>query len=204
MGSLANNLIHKGYLKTDVIIDAFSEIERTEFVPDRFRVAASSDIPISIGHGQLLPEPSVLSFMLELLRPGRDQEVLVVGFGSGWVVALLSYIVGAGGHVTAIDTIAPLRDEAQENISKYNFIARDNISDLQLVQSAENIDGEKKYERIIVVNPGLWDMYDYAQLLQEDGVMVAPIDNIIYYFNNRGDDEEMVEERFDSIRFLPV
>ncbi|PID52367.1 MAG: hypothetical protein CR972_02765 [Candidatus Moraniibacteriota bacterium] len=203
MGTLANNLIHKGYLKTDLIIDAFSEINRAEFVPDKFRIAAASDIPISIGHGQLLPEPSVLSFMLELLRPRRNQDVLVVGFGGGWIVALLSYIVGADGHVTAIDMISSLKDEAMENISKYNFIARDNIAELQLIHNSDDISTEKKYERIIVINPELWELYDYAQLLQEGGVMVAPIDNIISYFNNRGEEEEMVEERFDSIRFLP-
>jgi uncharacterized protein YqgQ len=34
--------------------------------------------------------------------------------------------------------------------------------------------------------------------------MVAPIDNIIYYFHNREVDGEMMEERFDSMRFLPT
>jgi protein-L-isoaspartate(D-aspartate) O-methyltransferase len=204
MSLIANNLIHKGYLKTDVIIDAFSEISRAEFVPDRFRVAASSDIPISIGHGQVLPEPSVLSFMLELLRPDRGQDILVVGYGGGWVVALLSFIVGASGHVTAIDTIATLKEEAENNINKYNFITRDNISELRLITRGEDISSEETYDRIIVINPGLWHMYDYVQLLREDGVMVAPIDNIIYYFNNRRGEDEIVEERFDSMRFLPI
>ncbi len=204
MGVLTNNLIRKGYLKTDIIIDAFSEIQRAEFVPDKFRVAAASDIPIPIGHGQLLPEPSVLSFMFELLRPAPGQTVLVVGFGSGWVVSVMSFIVGKRGHVVAVDTIAPLKDEAMENIAKYNFIARDNIAELVVVHSGADIPAQKKYDRIIVVNPQLWGMHDYMQLLRQDGVMVAPIDNIVYYFNNRGGDEEIVEERFDSMRFLPA
>jgi protein-L-isoaspartate(D-aspartate) O-methyltransferase len=204
MGSIANNLIHKGYLKTDIIIDAFSEIDRAEFVPDRFRIAAASDIPISIGHGQLLPEPSVLSFMLELLRPNRDQDVLVVGYGGGWVIALLSYIVGSGGQVLAIDTISSLKEEALANIKKYNFIARNNTTELVLLSSDNDILSDKKFDRIIVINPELWEKYDYIKLLKKDGVMVAPIDNIIYYFSNRGDEEDVVEERFDSMRFLPV
>lgn len=204
MSKLSNNLIHKGYLKTDVIIDAFSEINRAEFLPDKFRVAAESDIPMSIGHGQILPEPSVLSFMLELLRPGRDHDILVVGYGGGWVIALLSYIVGSGGSVVAIDTIKTLKKEAEHNIEKYNFIMRNNIVQMRLITGAEDISAQEDYDRIIVINPGLWEMYDYIQLLRKDGVMVAPIDNIIYYFNNRGIDEEIVEERFDSMRFLPV
>ena len=92
MSKLANNLIHKGYLKTDIIIEAFSEIDRTEFVPDRFRVVALSDIPLSIGHGQVLPEPSIMAFMLELLRPARSQDILVVGFGGGWIISILNFI----------------------------------------------------------------------------------------------------------------
>lgn len=204
MSKLANNLIHRGYLKTDVIIDAFSEIDRTEFVPGCFREAAASDIPLSIGHGQILPEPSVVAFMLELLRPAQSQDVLVVGFGGGWIVAMMSYIVGAGGKVLAIDTIHDLKDETEENIKKYNFIARNNITRLQLIESCADISSEKRFDRIIVVNPALWSLCTFRDLLAQDGVMVAPIDNIVYYFYNRTDDEEIVEERFDSMRFLPI
>lgn len=204
MGHLVNNLIHKGYLKTDIIIEAFSEIDRAEFVPDRFRVAAASDIPLSIGHGQVLPEPSVLSFMMELLRPTRSQDVLVVGFGGGWVITMMSYIVGAGGSVLAIDTIHDLKEEAEKNIQKYNFVARNNITELKLVKDRESMSSEKRFDRIIIVNPNLWSLYAFRDLLNVGGVMVAPIDNVVYYFNNRAEDEEIIEERFDSIQFLPI
>lgn len=204
MSEIANKLIHRGYLKTDSIIDAFSEINRAEFVPDKFRIAASSDIPLSIGFGQTSAEPSVVSFMLELLRPTRGQDILVVGFGGGWVIAMLSFIVGSEGHVTAIDTIEGLRAETEQNIGKFNFIVRDHIVDLQLIKDGSEISAEKKYDRIIVINPDLWVMYDYITLLRQDGVMVAPIDNIVYYFNYKGENEDNIEERFDSMRYLPV
>ncbi len=203
MSTLANNLIHKGYLKTDIIIEAFSEINRAEFVPDRFRVAATSDIPLSIGHGQVLPEPSVVSFMMELLRPARSQDILVVGFGGGWIITMLSYIVGAGGSVLAIDTIHDLKEETQKNIQKYNFVARNNSTELKLINGRNDISDEKHFDRILVINPNLWSIYPFRKLLNIGGVMVAPIDNIVYYFNNRSDDEEIIEERFDSIHFLP-
>ncbi len=204
MSILANNLIHKGYLKTDILIEAFSEINRAEFVSDKFRVAAESDIPLSIGHGQSLPEPSVMAFMLELLRPARSQDILIVGFSGGWLIAMLSYIVGINGSILAIDTIHDLKEETEENIKKYNFIARNNVVQLQVVESCEDIGSEKKFDRIIVINPAMWTLCTFRDLLNVDGVMVTPIDNIIYYFNNRADDEEMIEERFDSIRFLPI
>lgn len=204
MSKLANNLIHKGYLKTDIIIDAFSEIDRTEFVSDRFRVAAASDIPLSIGHGQILPEPSVVAFMLELLQPKRMHDTMVVGFGGGWIIAMMSYIVGADGSVYSIDTIHDLKSETERNISKYNFIARNNITQLQIVQNCADLPANKKFDRIIVISPALWSLCAFRDFLAEDGVMVAPIDNIIYYFNNRAVDEDIIEERFDSIKFLPT
>ena len=204
MSKLANNLIHKGYLKTDIIIDAFSEINRAEFMPERFRVAANSDIPIAIGHGQVMPEPSVLAFMLELLRPARGQNILIVGVGGGWLVAMASYIVGANGSVLAVDTIHDLVSDAQKNVDKYNFIARDNIAELKVVKTCDDIGNDKKFDRIIVINPALWSLCAFRDMLNIDGVMVAPIDNIVYYFHNRAEDEDVVEERFDSIKFLPI
>ncbi|MEN8252061.1 MAG: hypothetical protein ABFQ53_00555, partial [Patescibacteria group bacterium] len=165
MSKLVNNLIHKGYLKTDVIIEAFSEIDRTEFVPDRFRVAAVSDIPLSIGHGQVLPEPSIMSFMMELLRPSKGQNVLVVGFGSGWTIAMLSYIVGVDGKVCAIDTISELKKETEKNIKKYNFIARNNTASLHLVEKCEDIPNDNGFDRIIVINPNLWSLCSFRDLL---------------------------------------
>ena len=49
MSSIVNILIHKGFLKTDAIIDAFAAVPRTEFMPQRFRSAAEADIPIPLG-----------------------------------------------------------------------------------------------------------------------------------------------------------
>lgn len=204
MSEMANKLIHRGYLKTDSIIDAFSEINRAEFVSDKFRVAALSDIPLSIGFGQTSPEPSVVSFMLELLRPGKGHSVLVVGYGGGWIITMLAFIVGSDGHVTAIDTINELKSNTEENIAKYNFTTRDRIVNLKLISTPEDIDSTARYDRILVINPLLWGFYNYYDLLKVEGVMVAPIDNVIYYFNNRGSDEENIEERFDSMKFLPV
>lgn len=204
MSKLVNNLIHKGYLKTDIIIDAFSEIDRTEFVSDKFRVAAASDIPLSIGHGQTLPEPSVVSFMMELLRPAISQDVLVVGFGGGWIITMMGYIVGSSGSVYAVDTIHDLKEETEKNIKKYNFIARDDIVQLHLINSCVDMPQDKRFDRIIVINPSLWSLCAFRDFMAKDGVMVAPIDNILYYFYNRADDEDIVEERFDSMRYLPT
>ncbi len=204
MSEMSQKLIEKGYLKTDVIIDAFSEINRLEFVSDKYRFAASADMPLAVGFGQTTPAPSVAAFMLELLQPARGHRILVVGYGSGWIVTMLAFIVGAEGHVTAIDTLAEHRLSVEKDVTKFNFITRNNSVDLRLVTSAGDIDATQRYQRVLVVNPDLWHFYDYMTLLENDGVMVAPIDNVIYYFNKRENVQDNVEARFDSIKFLPV
>ena len=204
MSEMSQKLIEKGYLKTDVVIDAFAEISRMEFVSDKYRFAASADMPLAVWYGQTTPAPSVVAFMLELLQPARGHRILSVGYGSGWIITMLAFIVGAEGHITAIDTLADHKASVEKDITKFNFITRDTIVDLHVVTSAQDIDATQRYQRIIVINPELWHLYEYMTLLENDGVMVAPIDNVIYYFNKRENVQDNVEARFDSIKFLPV
>ena len=84
MRLLVNKLINKGYLKTDLIIDAFSEIGRIEFVPKELEKEAEADIPLPIGFGQTISQPLTVAFMFELLDPQRGHNVLDIGSGSGW------------------------------------------------------------------------------------------------------------------------
>ncbi len=134
-------LIEKGYLKTDVVIDAFAEINRLEFVSDKYRFAASADMPLAVG----LDEQHQRSFRSgiyvgRLLQPAWSRHVLVVGYGSGWIVTMLAFIVGAKGHVTAIDLLAEHRASVEKDVTKFNFITRSNIVDLRLLESAQDID----------------------------------------------------------------
>jgi len=84
MSKLVNELIRQGYLKTDLIIDAFSEISRIEFVPHEFEKESEANIALPIGYGQTISQPLTVAFMLELLDPRRDQNILDIGSGSGW------------------------------------------------------------------------------------------------------------------------
>ena len=105
MNSLINNLIRNGYLKSDLIIDAFSEISRIEFVPKEFEKDANADIALPIGYGQTISQPKTVAIMLELLDSQRGHNILDIGSGSGWTTALLCCIVGKGGRVTAVERI---------------------------------------------------------------------------------------------------
>ena len=86
---------------------------------------AELDEAIPIGWGQTISQPAVVAFMLELLDPQPGQNILDVGYGSGWTTALLACIVsekGARGMVTGIERIRELADFGRKNVARYGFI----------------------------------------------------------------------------------
>ena len=82
-----------GYLKNSVIIEAFKNADRKDFVPESAKEKAYLNEALSIGFEQTISQPLVVAFMLELLDLKIGEHVLEVGTGSGWKTALMAYIL---------------------------------------------------------------------------------------------------------------
>ncbi len=82
-----------GYLKNPVIIEAFKNIDRKDFVPESAKEKAYVNEALSIGFEQTISQPLVVAFMLELLDLKMGERVLEIGTGSGWKTALMAYIL---------------------------------------------------------------------------------------------------------------
>jgi len=121
MIQLLNTLIQKGVLKTSALLDAFVANDRKDFVPIEYCALAYENKPLSIGFEQTISQPFTLAFMLELLQPKIGDDVLDVGFGSGWSTGILAKIVGEKGRVWAVEIIPELFNFGKENLSKYNY-----------------------------------------------------------------------------------
>lgn len=191
-----------GYLKTDEIIDAFAKVPRVEFMPQRFRSASEADIPIPIGYGQIMAAPSAIAYMMELLTPQKGQSVLVVGFGTGWVSTMLSYITGPQGRVISCDNSEALEEDARKNMAKFSFLKNGYTIDLYTIDGCKSIPHNMTYDRIIVLNP-CFSQCALQEWLSYGGIMVTPQNNVVHLYR-RLDDGEMDLSVYSDKKFLPT
>jgi protein-L-isoaspartate(D-aspartate) O-methyltransferase len=202
MNKLINDLIKNGYLKTDIIIEAFSEINRADFIPDDLEKEAEANIPLPIGFGQTISQPLTVAFMLELLDPRPGHVVLDVGSGSGWTTALLSYIVGKEGKVIALERIPELYEFGRKNIEKYNFIKKG-------IAEVYNADGTKgfarlaPYDRILVSAATNEVPVALKEQLKVGGKIVIPVHNDIWYLQKKGEND-FYKEEYPGFAFVPL
>lgn len=206
MNNLINRLIKEGYLKTDLIIDAFSEINRIEFLPEEFENQALADIALPIGYGQTISQPKTVAMMLDLLDAKRGQNVLDVGSGSGWTTALLCYIVGREGKVTALERIKDLLELGKGNVGKYSGYLKNGESGIAEFYSADGTKGfseNSPYDRILVSASINAIPEPLIKQLKIGGKMVIPVRDSLVYFEKRGE-SDFYKEEFPGFSFVPL
>lgn len=76
------------------VLDVLSVLPREAFVAEPYRALAYADVPLPIGHGELMFKPVVEGRMLQALALLPGDEVLEVGTGSGWISACLGQLAG--------------------------------------------------------------------------------------------------------------
>ncbi|MDP3935345.1 MAG: protein-L-isoaspartate O-methyltransferase [Candidatus Giovannonibacteria bacterium] len=178
---LADMLIKKGVLKNKRLIEAFSIVDRKNFVPENLKEFAYIDEPLPIGKGQTISQPWTVAFMLELLDPKQGENIMEIGYGSGWQTALLASV---GANVYAIELVPELCKFGKENFEKFSgslgnsvpklgqvyFYCQD--GSLGLPKVVERIGG---FDKIIVAASGKELPITWKEQLKIGGKIVAPI-----------------------------
>ncbi len=202
MNGRINELIRQGNLKTDIIINAFSEIDRVDFVPKDLKRDAYANIALPIGYGQTISQPMIVAIMLEFLDPQQGQKVLDIGSGSGWTTALLCYIVGNHGKVIALEKIEKLSNWGKENVSKYGYV-KDFIAEFYVADGTKGFSKNAPYDRILVSASTDKVPNELKAQLVIGGKMVIPIKSSLVYIE-RISKEEFKQEEFPGFLFVPL
>ena len=205
MNSLINDLIKKGFLKDEKIIEAFSDIDRAEFLPENFYKESLSDVALPIGYGQAISQPSVVALMLNLLDAREGQKVLDIGSGSGWTVALLCHIVGRNGYVGAIERIEKLLEWGKKNVDKYGYVkdGKEGQAEFFLADGSKGLSKRAPFDRILVSAFSDFIPLVLKEQLKIGGKMVIPIKNNLWFLEKK-DSDKFEQKIYPGFSFVPL
>ncbi|PIS10406.1 MAG: protein-L-isoaspartate O-methyltransferase, partial [Bdellovibrio sp. CG10_big_fil_rev_8_21_14_0_10_47_8] len=152
----------------DKIINAFTRVKRENFVHENFKKLAYEDIALPLSNDQTISQPSTIALALSLLKLKENQKVLEIGSGCGYVLALISEIVGDTGKVYGVEIVKELYDRSIENLKSY-----DNIK-------VYNRNGKVKAEEApfnrILISAAISEIpHEILDQLDDNGIIVAPI-----------------------------
>lgn len=191
-----------GWLKTMRIIEAWRAIDRQLFVPAEYKTESYENIPLPIGYGQTISQPLTVAIMLESLLPQPGHHVLDIGAGSGWVAALLGWLVGPHGSVVAIERVPQLLARAKQRIKQ---LALPQVKLLN-ADASRGWPNAAPYDIIHVaaavskIPPALKEqLADGGRLLIPVG---QPIQDLVYY--QKVNATEHIEKRLPGFQFVPL
>ena len=146
LDSLIDAIIMDRVLKSRHIIEAFEEVDRADFVPERYKESAYVDAPLGIGEGQTISQPTTVAFMLEYLSPQKGDKILDIGSGSGWTTAMLCHITGEEGSVLGLERMDSLVKLGRFNLARY---CREERCRIEKAGEKRGVPGEK-FDKILV------------------------------------------------------
>ncbi|HVL76304.1 MAG TPA: protein-L-isoaspartate O-methyltransferase [Noviherbaspirillum sp.] len=98
------------------VLETLVEVKREAFVPAAYKSLAFVDTEIPLPGGENMFSPKMEARILQEVAPRKDEDVLEIGAGSGYMAALLA---SKARHVTTVEIDPALRDLAAKNLSGY-------------------------------------------------------------------------------------
>ncbi len=111
------NMIEQQIRPWDVLdqraLDTLAQTPREDFVPERYRNLAFSDVAIPLGQGEFMLKPNVEGRILQALALQPTDQVLEVGTGSGYLTACLAKLAAS---VVSVDIIPDFIENARRKL----------------------------------------------------------------------------------------
>lgn len=195
-----NQLIRRG-ISDKKVLDAFREVPRHKFVPEKVREYSYQDGPLPIGKEQTISQPFIVAEMVQALNLNQNSTVLEIGTGSGYAAAILSRIAQ---QVYTVERIKDLADKAIEIFKDLNY---DNIK----VDIGDGSLGwpelEIKFDGIIVSAAAPSVPESYLKQLKTKGYIVIPVGNKTnqnLYKIQKSSNGSLKRQSLGHVRFVPL
>ena len=150
------------------ILDAFSKVKRENFIPEELEKEAYEDTALPIGHGQTISQPYTIAVMLSELELKKGQNILEVGSGSGYVLALLSEIIGKNGKVSGIEVVKELVAKSKESLEDYNNI------EIYHRNGSKGLPEKAPFDRILISAACREVPKELLNQLKDGGILLTP------------------------------
>ena len=164
---LLESLKQEGF--SDEILKSFSKVERENFIPKNLGEQVYEDVPLPIGNEQTISQPYTIAVMFSLLELKKNQKVLEIGSGCGYVLALLSGIIGEKGKAFGIEIIKNLFEKSEKNLKKYDNVKRYNRN------GRFGLKEKAPFYRILISAASDKIPEHLVGQLKDKGIIVAPI-----------------------------
>jgi len=125
------------------VLELLKQVRREQFVPKELKGLAFADMEIPLGFGAYMWQPKLEARTVQELHLTRNDQVLEVGTGSGYLTALLSALAG---HVTSVEIVPQLSATARQNLAG---IQRDNIT-LEIGDASHGWVNSENYDVIVL------------------------------------------------------
>ena len=125
------------------VLDLLYVVPREEFVPEKHRNLAFSDLEIPIGEGERMWAPKIEARVLQELNVRKTDRVLEVGTGSGYLTALLSH---RAAHVFSVEIKPKLAAFGRANLERHGA---ENVT-LEIGDAARGWPSHAPYEVIVL------------------------------------------------------
>ncbi len=150
------------------VLDLLGEIRREDFVPDSYKGLAFADIRIPLANNQTMMMPKEEARVLQSLELDKQDSVLEVGTGSGYLTALLA---SKAKNVRSIDIYPEFTNACQEKLAKCDIsnVVVESADVYQLLDSGQEFDA-------VVLTASLPKMDErFLHLVKEGGRMFVMI-----------------------------
>ena len=149
-------------------IDCISKVNREDFVPEEFKNLSYAEYDIPLRNEYSMLKPLMTAKILQLLNIDKDDEILEIGTGSGYLTCCLSIM---GKSVDTLDIDADMLESAKKSHNHYNIFNVNYLSG----DVFSNWTPEKNYD-VIVLTGSIESRVEKLEVaLKDSGRMFAVI-----------------------------